>query len=154
MSDRVERMLYQELSAEELARSIAALDTREEFEAYAGRFNLNDGVRVPTVLADHRLCARGVALMLLWGIGYRWLAGDPPPEDDWTRRYFTLFQTLRTRLLDGHYPDGGNRWAPSINRLQIYRLRAKGLPWILFGDLPPELIDDIDKRLERKRGGA
>jgi hypothetical protein len=128
----IDRLIYEVEDREEVVRVVSEMQTAQELFAYADVYNWDDGMRIPAVIADHRLCDSATALLLFWRADAAECFGQDAPKSEYQEDWFRFCKMITVRLLNGHYRRGPNSFDPELNQYYRKILEKRGFPGWLF----------------------
>lgn len=134
---RVDDLLYQTEAPAELAFLVKQIANPEELFYFASEYNCDNGLAVPTAIADHPLCDMATALLLFWradGIA----ALDRKEATSFQEEWFRFCESLTSRLLRSEFPEGSNSFDPQLSEVQRFKLEKSGVPAVLLNPTIPK----------------
>lgn len=136
----VVRVLYEIEDEDEKLEAIAAMEP-EQLEAVLAEYNWDDGVLVPTAIAQHPKCDRALALHLFWlGDALTWYTRESDPR---SAEWDAFCRLITEGLLAERYPIGELSYDPGLGRVQLYQYRKAGIPELFLTPVTG-LQDDND----------
>ena len=128
---QIDKALYSADIAYAINLARASRNTHLLFEI-ANSYNWNDGLSVPTAIANNSDCDLGTALALFWHSSAIDIITDEisakPPDSDWLDFCRGLIDKIRAGL----YMIGPISFDPGLNEVQLYKLRKAGVPPIFY----------------------
>ena len=106
-----------------------------ELRQLALEYNWDDGFDFPQLIADHQSCDLAVALELFWLSEAGSVYLGEAPERPYDKAWCNFSRNLADRILRGHYTKGSASFTPPLTKVQIYKLRKKGLPEVFLSNV-------------------
>ncbi len=124
--------------------AVADLETPEELQTLANCYNWDDGLAVPTAIAEHPKCDLGVALNLFWLADAICLFTKEIEPDEYNRDWVAFCNRITAAIVNGEYRNGETSFHVGLGVARHYKYRKKGVPEILISDvvanLPPSAV--------------
>lgn len=112
--------------------SIPSGASADELRQLALAYNWDDGFALPARIIEHANCDLAVALEIFWladaATVYLGDARQSPLNAEWHR----FAQTLAKQILEGRYVAGHEPFQPPLTKVQVYKLRKRGLPEVFL----------------------
>ena len=128
---QIDKALYSVDIAYAINLAKASRNTHLLYEL-ANSYNWNDGLAVPTAIADNSDCDLGTALALFWhSSAIDAITGEiyaQPSDSDW----LDFCRGLIDKIQAGIYKIGLVSFDPGLNKVQLYKLRKAGVPSIFY----------------------
>jgi len=97
--------------------------------------NWDDGLALPTELANHPHCDLGVAMLLFWlAEGTYWYA-KTSRDGEHNQEWRTFCSALAQRITSGHYKLGESSFRTNLGAAQKAKFRSQGVPEIFLTDV-------------------
>lgn len=104
-------------------------------QQYAISYNWDNGVGLPTVIANNKYCDLGTALTLFWlAEGMCYYLGEVQ-KNEYNIEWANLCQLLIDKLLAGDYLAGPVSFKPSVSKVAAFNYKKAGVPSILYSEV-------------------
>lgn len=109
-------------------------------QQYANAYNWNDGMELPTAIANNEHCDLGTALTLFWlaeGMSYFLKEVE---RNEYNNDWADFCELIIRNLNNNVYTCGPVSFKPNINRLTQYKYKKAAIPSVLFQEVNGESI--------------
>ncbi|WP_445362215.1 DUF4274 domain-containing protein [Microbulbifer sp. ANSA003] len=104
-------------------------------QQYAMAYNWNDGLALPTVIANNEHCDLGTALTLFWlaeGMSYFLKEIE---RNEFNNEWADFCEMIVRNLNNNVYACGPVSFKPNISRLTLHKYQKAGVPSVLFSEV-------------------
>ena len=139
MISEIERKQVESIQSEEDLDTyvgIAAASKNPFFlQEYAASYNWDDGLSLPTAIANNKCCDLGTALNLFWlAEGMCYFTGEVK-ENEYNVEWSHFCKMIIERLTHSYYELGPVSFKPSVSRNSEYKYKQSGVPAVLYKEV-------------------
>ncbi|MEZ9526992.1 DUF4274 domain-containing protein [Enterovibrio norvegicus] len=128
---QLDRIQYEENTDEII--SIAKASANPSFlQECAYSYNWNDGMGLPTTIANNEHCDLGTALTLFWLAGGMSYFLKEIERNEYNNEWADFCEMVVKKPTSNAYPSGQVSFKPNINKLTLYKYKKAGIPSVLY----------------------
>ena len=104
-------------------------------QQYALAYNWNDGMALPTAIANNEHCDLGTALTLFWlAEGMSYILKEVE-RNEYNSEWADFCEMIATNIINRVYVSGQVTFKPNINKLAQHKYQKAGIPSILYQEV-------------------
>ena len=107
---------------EEIFEEISKIDNPEDLHRIILNYNWDDGFELPQKVLDNKNCETTTALTIFFlAEGDEFL--QEKSKSAYDEEWYSFVYNLYKKIIDGKFKQGEIKFAPPLNKLQIYKLK-------------------------------
>ena len=132
ITDRVSKILWEEISSEERAKLVENIDSSMELDSLVENLNWDDGYEIPKLIAEHPHCELGTAVSMFWLCdAIDWYETDSEPSI-YEKENYDFSQYLIGKVISKNYVVKEISYDIGFNKIGIAKMKKKLIPEIFW----------------------
>ena len=131
-SKQINKICYEIDDINESIKIILAMNSPEELYALLGCYNWDDGLIVPTVIANHKCCELAIAIRLYWLASADYWFESEVEVNEYNKEHNIFCKLISEKILSGDYIVGNLSHSENFDKVQLYKFKKQGLPEVFY----------------------
>ena len=131
-SKQINKICYEIDDINESIKIILAMNSPEELYELLDCYNWDDGLKIPTVIANHKYCELAIAVRLYWLASADYWFESEVEVNEHNKEHNIFCKLISEKILSGDYIVGNLSHSENFDKVQLYKFKKQGLPEVFY----------------------